>query len=91
MNGSDISDLARISYESGIEPVDYAEGQIVTLINVQAAVALTAELEPETFPGGLPDVSVGALARRILGELLDAGWQPPVWPVPEPGCGRAHG
>ena len=29
-------------------------------------------------------MSPDAVARRILGALLDAGWQPPVWPIPEP-------
>ena len=29
-------------------------------------------------------MSPDSVARRILGALLDAGWQPPVWPIPEP-------
>ena len=80
----DISGLARLSYEMGVDPLDYAERQIQILIEVHATVEASRAVAPETFPGFSPDLSLDALARRILGNLLDAGWEPPVWPIPEP-------
>lgn len=91
MSGSDISDLARISYEAGIDPVDYAECEIETLIKAHARIAASRAAAPDVFPAYPIDLTIAALVRRILGNLLDAGWQPPVWPIPEPGCGRSHG
>ncbi len=81
----DISALARLSYDMGIDPIDYAEHQIQILIEVHAAIAVSRAVAPETLPGFSPDLSLEALARRILGDLLDAGWQSPVYPIPEPG------
>lgn len=65
---TDIDPLALIAYESGITPLDYAEGCV--LISIGASEML----------GASRDVA----ARRVIAALLDAGWQMPVWPVPEP-------
>lgn len=83
---SDINDLARICYEAGVDPIDYAEGELEILIGVHALVATAP---PERRSGYWTDLSTRALARRILGNLLDAGWHPPVWPISEPGKRKA--
>lgn len=77
---SDIDAVARIAYETGIDPDAYAEGEITALINAHFAAALKAVAEP----GPHPDYSTPAMARRILGTLLNIGWEMPVWPIPEP-------
>lgn len=82
----DINALARISYESGIDPIDYAEGQILLLMKAHGRVMLARTLNPAAFPGFGIELTPEALARRIIGNLLDAGWTAPVWPIPEPGA-----
>jgi len=84
----DINALARISYESGVDPIDFAEGDVAMLIEAHARVAVTRIFEPGSFPGYSVEMTIDALARRILGNLLDAGWQPPAWPIPEPEVSR---
>ena len=78
----DISPVARTEYDAGITPLDYAEGQIAGLISAHLGVTLIpADL------GAAAIVTAGSpaeLARYILGALLDAGWHPPVYPIPEP-------
>lgn len=81
---SDLGVLAQLAYQAGITPLDFAEEQVALLITVHAAITAAGGASPEAFPG-LP-VGVHDFARRILGALLDAGWQPPVWPIPEPGA-----
>ena len=80
----DINGLARFAYDIGINPVDYAEGDIEALINAHFMVAASRAIEPGTFPGYSIELTTDALARRILGNLLDAGWHPPIHPIPEP-------
>ena len=77
---SDLGVLAQLAYDAGVAPLDFAEEQVTLLIRVHAILAVAP---PEVFPEAQagPDVA----ARRILGALLDAGWAPPVWPIPEPG------
>jgi len=72
--------LAQIAYDASITPLDFAEEQVSLLIRVHT---MTAGTPPGRFPG-MP-VGADAFARRILGALLDAGWHPPAWPIPEPG------
>jgi hypothetical protein len=80
---SDLGVLAQLAYQAGITPLDFAEEQIALLVGVHAAIAMAGGASPEAFP----DLPTGPqdFARRILGALLDAGWEPPVWPSPDPG------
>lgn len=80
---ADIGTLARIAYEAGIAPLDYAEDQIVLHIAASDALAAARVTDPERF-AGYPAPRRDVLARRILAALLDAGWGMPVWPIPEP-------
>lgn len=70
---SDISFLAEIAYRTGIDPVTYATDHVVqSHVEIFLAVRdVSAELGCP-----LPD-DTGALSRRIVGDLLDAGWTPP--------------
>ncbi len=76
---ADLGVMAQLAYDAGIAPLDFAEDQVAILIAVHATLA---EVPPGMFPG--IEMSPHEAARRILGALLDAGWQPPVWPIPEP-------
>jgi len=72
---TDICERARIAYDLGIDPLDYAETELATLIGVHLGLtSLYADLGVDAPEGTL---TVGALARRILGSLMDAGWIPP--------------
>lgn len=72
---TDICERARIAYGCGVDPLDYAEAELMTLIGVHLGLArLYADLAVPVPEGTL---SVGAMSRRILGSLLDAGWKAP--------------
>jgi hypothetical protein len=71
----DICERARIAYDLGIDPLDYAERELSELIGVHLGLAaVCAELNVSVPTGTL---SVEAMCRRILGSLLDAGWTAP--------------
>jgi hypothetical protein len=75
---SDIAFLARFAYAHGTDPLDYAiEHVIQTHITVYLTVCASRYADPSTFPGYDPELSVAVLSRRILGDLMDAGWRPP--------------
>jgi len=72
---TDICERARIAYDLGIDPIDYAETELTTLIGVHLSLAsVCADLGVDAPVGTL---TTGAMSRRILGSLLDAGWTPP--------------
>ena len=80
---SDLGVLAQLAYQAGITPLDFAEEQVAIQVGVYMALLAAGDdfgihLDPSRM-------TAGAVACRILGALLDAGWEPPVWPVPEPG------
>ena len=61
--------LAQFAYDTGTAPLDYAEVNVVR-----------AHVDAFLDPGNLPNEvnpATAALSRRILGDLLDAGWTPP--------------
>lgn len=75
---NDIDDWpARNAYESGTDPVAYAEQRVSVLIEVHLLVAAGRTEDPALFPIYSRDLSDEALARRILGGLLAIGWTPP--------------
>ena len=72
---TDICERARIAYDLGINPVDYAEAELATLIGVHLSLAsMCADLDVPAPEGTL---TVGALSRRIVAAFWDAGWTPP--------------
>ena len=81
MSTNDLGVLAQIAYAAGITPLDFAEEQVTIQLGVyMTVVTAREELEPLL---GTVDVSPGAMARRILGGLLDAGWKAPEVPGTE--------
>jgi hypothetical protein len=72
----DIGFLAASKYAAGKSPIDVAEGSIVTLLTVHTNLLLRAAAGRKPLPAW-QDLSFAALARKIVGELLDAGWEPP--------------
>lgn len=70
----DYDALAMYAYHQGTPPMDWAEKRVVQLIEVHQMVAASRAQNPATFPGYCIELTPSALARRILGELLDAGW-----------------
>lgn len=88
MPADDIDYLARLAYSQGTDPVAYAEREVARVISTFALVVAARESDPAAFPIFSRDLSMEALCRRILGQLLAAGWTPPVIgpaaPVPLP-------
>lgn len=66
---SDIDFLARFAYSTGQDPIDYAAENVIR-------GHIDAHLHPDAYPGDV-DPATTALSRRILGDLMDAGWTPP--------------
>lgn len=96
------SAIARAAYEAGTDPVDWAVTLAETQIDASAVILATRQWKPDAYPLFRGELTPGAIARRIIGDLLDAGWTPPAAPGrcgqcgndPEPGrccpeCGRA--
>jgi hypothetical protein len=74
---SDIDAMAKFAYDHGTSPLDWAERHVNDLIDVHITVWSSRLQDPATFPAYSLDLTTEALARRILGELLDAGWTIP--------------
>lgn len=67
---------AQAHYNSGIDPIDYAEGLITYTFILNHVIATNRRTDPAAMPWyGASDLP--GLCRRIIGELLDAGWQMP--------------
>jgi len=66
---NDIDFLAAFAYSTGQDPIDYAAENVIR-------AHINAHLHPAGFPGDI-DPATDSLSRRILGDLLDAGWTPP--------------
>jgi hypothetical protein len=69
-----IGEAAQLAYAAGIDPVSYAEGEITTLIAVHRQLAAHCAAAGLTPDG---DLSEGAMSRRIIGLMLNAGWRIP--------------
>lgn len=73
----DIGFLASFAYGNGTDPIDYATEHVIeTHVNVFLTVMAARVTDAGAFPG-YPPLSTAVLARRILGDLMDAGWVPP--------------
>jgi hypothetical protein len=86
MADDDIAFLARFAYGNGVDPVDYATVNVIEgHLNVYLAVLAARVMNPASFPVYDAGLSTAVLSRRILGDLMDAGWTPPaVAEDPEP-------
>jgi hypothetical protein len=70
MTAPDIDLLARTAYETGIDPTDYATRHVIE-------AHIVAHLGTRGVLAGDSTEAIKALSRRILGDLLDAGWSAP--------------
>ena len=66
---TDIGFLAAFAYSTGQDPVDYATENVIR-------AHIDAHFDRDSFPGDV-NPATDSLSRRILGDLLDAGWTPP--------------
>jgi hypothetical protein len=74
----DIAFLARFAYDQGTDPIDYATVNVIEgHLQVYLTVLAARVVDPASFPIYDPELSTAVLSRRILGDLLDAGWTPP--------------
>jgi hypothetical protein len=70
--------LAEWAYSHGTDPIDWAVNSVAgNQIKVYLAITEARAENPASFPGYTLEVSPEALARRIVGGLLDAGWIAP--------------
>ena len=87
---SHIDFLARFAYSTGQDPVDYAAENVIgahVCAHLMVGVVLAngsfpctecgADLAVNPCGGCARDLSVGGLACRIIGDLMNAGWTPP--------------
>jgi hypothetical protein len=73
----DIDGLDKVAYEQGRDPIDWATQKTVSFIDAHIDVSVARLTNPAAFPGYCIPLTFDALARRIVGGLLDAGWTPP--------------
>ena len=66
---SDLDFLAAFAYDTGQDPLDYAAENVIR-------GHIDAHFDPDNFPGDVNPATT-ALSRRILGDLLGAGWTLP--------------
>jgi hypothetical protein len=74
----DISFLADFAYSHGTDPVDYAVEHVIEMhLKTYLTVREARAEDPASFPIYDAALSTAVLSRRILGDLMDAGWVPP--------------
>lgn len=68
---SDLDFLAAFAYGTGQDPIDYAaENVIQSHVNAYLGIG-------QDFADDLRGLPTASLSRRILGDLMAAGWTPP--------------
>jgi hypothetical protein len=75
-----MGELDAVAYAQGRDPIDWAESLVKAQIQVRDEIVIARREDPCTYPGYLLALDDAAVARRILGRLLDAGWTPPQVP-----------
>lgn len=74
---SDIDPLARAAYSHGTDPINWAIQLAEDVIGWRDTIVAGRLEKPGSFPGYRLGLDTPAVARRIIGHLLDAGWTPP--------------
>lgn len=69
-DSADIDILAATAYETGIDPTEYATRHVIE-------AHIVAHLGARGILAGDGTEAIKALSRRILGDLMGAGWTPP--------------
>lgn len=73
----DVNATAAAAYLSGADPLVYAEILVAEIVSYHYDVATARIADPDAYPEYSGELGPDGLARRILGELLDAGWSAP--------------
>lgn len=77
MSEQPIDALSVSVYSDGTDPIDWAVQLAATMLDVaQDVIEARTNGSPYQFPSW-GEVTVDAVARRIVARLLDAGWTPP--------------
>ena len=71
--------LASFAYANGIDPITYATDHVIQS-HVEIFLAVRDFGREMGVSECMPALSTAALSRRILGDLLDAGWTAPEVP-----------
>jgi replicative DNA helicase len=74
---ADIDGLAKYAYSRGQHPISYAADRVAIAIEAHQDVVQSRTDAPASFPLYGDDLSPAALARRIVGTLMAAGWTSP--------------
>ncbi len=76
---ADLGTLADFAYQTlGIDPITWATGHVVrSQLELHQAVKAARKMNPASYPEWPPDMSTDALACRIVGAMIGAGWTPP--------------
>jgi hypothetical protein len=74
------SELARFAYAEGVNPIDYAVRVAEAEIGASQAIIAARRYKPGAYPVFKGSLESDAIARRVIGALLDAGWTPPGTP-----------
>jgi hypothetical protein len=80
----DIGAEASEYYAKGTPPIDFAEANTALLIRIHREVTQDAG----TWPSYTIELTDNGLARKILGDLLDAGWTCPAGAADQVSEGR---
>lgn len=74
---TEIEPLHRYAYRSGTDPIEYAV--TVACMQIEAANEIRAARarRPDAYPVFKGSLSDDATARRVVAELMNAGWTPP--------------
>lgn len=68
---------AQYAYDHGDDPLNYAVFLVQTAIEARDLVVEARSRDPKLCPFYGHDTSDAAVAHRVIGCLLDAGWTPP--------------
>lgn len=74
---ADIGGLAAYAYKLGRHPIDHAEQGISIYLHVRDEILTARAVDPASYPGYVLPTDDASWSRRILGDLMDAGWTPP--------------
>lgn len=74
----DLDYLAELQYRMGVTAREWATETIAFHIAMWATVRVRRAHDPLAFPYWWPDLSIEAMATRLVGTLLGGGWTSPV-------------
>ena len=84
MSDNDLTPLQQLIYSDGTDPVEYAVWLVKMHLETMADILEARKSDPGAYPIVRLPVTLDSTVRKILGGLIDAGWQPPtVRPTPD--------